>query len=122
MKQINERPHKKLLAWQKAIDMVVRIYSTTEPFPKTENYGLISQLRRAAVSVPSNIAECLTRRTKADKLHFLNISQSSLSEIDTHLEISRRLQYLRDETFESVESDLVEIQKLLGGLIRSIQA
>ena len=122
VKQINERPHKKLIVWQKGIDMVARIYSATESFPQSENHSLTSQIRRAAISVPSNIAEGLTRRTKADKLHFLNISQSSLSEIDTHLEISRRLNYLRDETFESVENDLVELQKLLGGLIRSIQA
>lgn len=122
MNKINDRPHKKLLAWQKAIDMVVKIYSVTGGFPRKEDYGLTSQLRRAAVSVPSNIAEGLTRRTQADKLHFLNVSQSSLSEIDTQIEISRRLEYIHDESYESVENDLVHIQRLLGGLIRSIRS
>ena len=121
MNPINERPHKKLMVWQKGIEMVARIYSITESFPKKEEFGLVTQLRRAAVSVPSNIAEGLTRKSKADKLRFLNISQSSLSEIDTHLEISKRLNYLRDGQFESIETELVEIQKLLGGLIRSIE-
>jgi four helix bundle protein len=118
---INPRPHKKLKVWQKAIDLVVKIYDVTEKFPKKEDFGLVAQLRRAAVSVPSNIAEGLTRKSSKDKLHFLNIAQASLSEIDTQLEISIRLGYLNREEFESTEAELTEIQMMLSGLSRSIQ-
>jgi four helix bundle protein len=79
---INFRPHKKLLVWQKAMDFVTLIYGVTDGFPRNEEFGLKSQLRRAAVSVPSCIAEGLTRKSRAGKLHFLNIVLGSLSEID----------------------------------------
>jgi four helix bundle protein len=113
---VNERPHKKLLVWQKAVDMVIQMYDITDAFPREEEFGLKSQLRRAAVSVPSNIAEGLTRRSKNDRVHFLNIAQSSLSEIDTQVEIAFRIKYLARETYESVVSNLIEVQKLLSGL------
>ena len=71
--------------------------------------------------MPSNIAEGLTRRTKNDKLHFLNISQSSLSEIDTQMEISLRLGYLNEAVHDDAVTDLIDVQRLLGGLIRSIR-
>lgn len=120
MKQ-NERPHKKLVLWQKAMDLVVTIYGITKQFPRQEEYGLTAQLRRAAVSVPSNIAEGLTRRTVGDRLHFLNIVQSSLSEIDTQAEISLRLNYFDETSFDIVVEKLIEVQKLLGGLIRAVR-
>ena len=118
---MNPRPHKRLLAWQRAVDMVYRIYEITRGFPREELYGITTQLRKAAVSVPSNMAEGLSRRSKKDKLHFLNVSQSSLSEIDTQFEISRRLRYVDDENFNLIEGVLVEVQMLLSGLIRSIK-
>lgn len=118
---INERPHKRLRVWQRAKGLVKRIYELTNGFPSNEEFGLKSQLRRAAVSVPSNIAEGLTRKGKKDKLHFLNIAQSSLSEIDTQIEIALDLDYLKKDSYESIELDLVEVQSLLGGLIRSIK-
>jgi four helix bundle protein len=96
---INPRPHKKLRAWQQAIDLVTDIDKITEGFPRKEEFGIVAQLRRAAVSVPSNIAEGLTRKTNKDKVHFLNMAQASLSEIDTQLEISLHLAYLDQETF-----------------------
>jgi len=117
---INERPHKRLVAWQKAVELVTEIYKMTEGFPKKEEFGITSQLRRAAISVPSNIAEGLTRKTKKDKLHFLNIAQASLSEIDTQIEISLRLGYVSQQVYEDVEIRVVEVEKLLSGLIRSI--
>jgi four helix bundle protein len=103
------------------MDLVVNVYKTTKDFPIQELYGLTSQMRRAAVSVPSNIAEGLTRRTRTDKLHFLNISQSSLSELDTQLEISQRLGFLSESRYELCVNRLIEVQELLGGLIRSIR-
>ena len=76
------KPHKKLDLWKEIIEFVVFIYKVTAGFPREEEFGLKSQLRRAAVSLPSNVSEGLTKRTTRDKTHFLNITQSSLSEID----------------------------------------
>jgi four helix bundle protein len=81
---------------------------------------MTSQMRRAAISVPSNIAEGLTRKTNKDKLHFLNIAQSSLSEIDTQLEISMNLSSIEEVKFSDIEKRLVEVQMLLSGLSRSL--
>jgi four helix bundle protein len=117
---INERPHKNLVTWQKAVELVTETYRMTEGFPKKEEFGIIAQMRRAAISVPSNIAEGLTRKTKKDKLHFLNIAQASLSEIDTQIEISLRLGYVSQQVYEHAEVSLTEVEKLLSGLARSI--
>lgn len=117
---LNNRPHKRLLVWQKSIDLVSKIYEGTSRLPSDELYGLKSQMRRASVSVPSNIAEGLTRRSPKDKAHFLNISQASLSELDTQLEIALRLKYIETKYFDSIQLDIVEVQKLLSGLSRSI--
>lgn len=121
MATINPRPHKKLKVWQSAIDLVIKIYKRTEQFPRGEEFGLKSQLRRAAISVPSNISEGLTRKTPKDKSHFLNIAQGSLSEIDTQAEISVRLGYFSEVEFVDLETDLVKVQMLLSGLSRSIR-
>jgi four helix bundle protein len=117
----SSRPHKNLRLWQKAIDFVVQVYEVTKGFPRNEEFGLTSQLRRAAISVPSNIAEGLTRRTRNDKLHYLNIAQASLSEIDAQLEIARRLGYIDEASFEGVESSMTDVYMLLSGLIRSLR-
>jgi four helix bundle protein len=118
---INERPHKKLEVWKKSIAFVTSIYEETKTFPAAEEYGLKSQLRRAAISISSNIAEGLTRKTKNDKLHFLNIAQGSLSEIDTQVEICKNMNYLDKDRYERIEIQLVEIEKMISGLSRSIR-
>ena len=117
----NERPHKKLTVWKKSIDIVTIIYEETKQFPREEEYGLKSQLRRAAVSVPSNIAEGLTRKSLNDKLHFLNIAQASLSEIDTQLEISLKINYIDNACYQRIETQIIEIQKMLAGLSRKLK-
>lgn len=118
---MDERPHKKLKLWKAAIDFVVAIYEITRAFPREEEFGLKSQLRRAAVSVPSNIAEGLTRSTKADKKNFLNIPQSSLSEIDAQLEISERLGLVDQQAMGRVAAQMRDVYMLLSGLQRSIK-
>ena len=85
---------KELLVWQKSIDFVTEIYRITETFPKAEIYGLISQIRRAAVSIPSNIAEGNSRRSKTDYLQFLKIARGSCAEVETQLIISKNLGFL----------------------------
>ncbi len=118
---LDNRPHKKLHLWKKGIELVSHLYETTKTFPREEEFGLKAQLRRAAVSVPSNIAEGLTRSTKKDKLHFLNISQGSLSELDTQVEICLVLRLLDQQMYDLTMNKILEVQMLLSGLIRSLK-
>jgi four helix bundle protein len=118
---MSDRPHKKLKLWAAAMELVVNVYQLTKVFPKEEEFGLKSQLRRAAVSIPSNIAEGLTRASKGDKRHFLNIAQSSLSEVDAQLEICHRLGLIDDASLEKSEQLMREVYMLLSGLYRSIK-
>ena len=113
------KPHKKLDLWAKAIEFVVLIYRITGGFPREEVFGLKAQLRRAAVSVPSNISEGLTRRTRKEKLHFLSIAQGSLSEIDAQFEISEKLDYLSSQQVLEIGNLQTDVERLLSGLIRS---
>ncbi|GIW67473.1 MAG: hypothetical protein KatS3mg096_341 [Candidatus Parcubacteria bacterium] len=83
--------YKDLLVWQKAIELVMEIYELTKYFPKEETYGLVSQIKRAAVSIPANIAEGRSRRTRKDFIQFLRIAYASGAELETHLEIAKRL-------------------------------
>ena len=115
------KPHKRLILWQKAMDFVSRIYDMTRSFPREEEFGLKSQLRRAAVSIPSNIAEGLARSGKKDRLHFLNVVRGSMSEIDTQIEISHRLGYFAADTSSAALSNLTELEILLSGLVRSLK-
>jgi len=108
-----ELSHKKLDIWNFSLDLVTKIYSLTSQFPKEELFGLTSQLRRASVSVSSNIAEGLSRTSKLEKIRFLEISRSSLVEIDTQLEIALKLKLCDN-------NDLVEIEKLLNSLFAMI--
>ena len=115
------RTHKDLDVWKKAVDFVTEIYSVTNAFPKSELYGLTSQIRRAAISVPSNIAEGATRRNNKEFLQFLYISLSSAAEVDTQLLISHNLKFINDEILEQLQSELNTILKMIQGLIKSIK-
>ena len=119
--EYSEKPHKRLLVWQQAMHLVVVLYEVTSRFPASELYCLVSQLRRAAISVPSNIAEGLARSTMKDKVHFLIIAQSSLSEVDTQIEISCMVGYISEDEKESLLMSVLQVQALLTGLIRSIR-
>ena len=105
--------HKKLDIWIFSLDLVTKIYSLTSQFPKEELLGLTNQLRRASVSVSSNVAEGLSRTSKLEKIRFLEISRSSLAEIDTQLEIALKLKLCN-------KNELVEIEKLLNSLFAMI--
>lgn len=115
------KPHKNLLAWQKAMDLVVNIYRITESFPPEERYNLTSQLRRAAVSVPSNIAEGAADRSKAQFINYLSTAIGSLSELDTQIEIVHRLNYVSEEDATSLLEKIDQCQAITWGLKRSIQ-
>jgi len=113
-----EKPHKKLDVWQMAMDLVIELYRITESFPKEEKYGLSNQVRRAAVSVPSNIAEGAARQTKKEFVNYLHMAQGSLSELDTQLEVARRLAFFDGNTWESLDKLIQRVDKMLTGLIR----
>jgi four helix bundle protein len=110
-----------LKVWQKGIGFVTQVYKVTEGFPKAETYGLISQIRRAAVSIPTNISEGHTRRNLKEYIQFLYISKGSASELKTLLTISLNLGYLSKRDWENLDSVLVEIDKMLTGLISRLK-
>jgi four helix bundle protein len=113
--------YKDLIVWQKAKAFATEIYHATEPFPKAEIYGLTSQLRRAAVSVVSNIAEGQGRLTKGEFCHFLGQARGSLLEVETQLSIAFDLHFIEDKEFRKMEGLSSEVQRLLNGLIESMQ-
>lgn len=112
--------HYDLKVWQIAMDLVVEVYAITKLFPDNEKYGLGSQMQRAAVSVPSNIAEGAGRESNADFLRFLTISRGSLSELETQLLIAQRLNYVADVSEQLNKTK--EVFMLLKGLIRKLKA
>ena len=114
------KSHRDLIVWQKAMDLVTTVYALTESFPTTERYGLVSQIRRCASSIPANIAEGQGRRLAGEFLQFLGNARGSLLELDTHLEIAARLGLLSQTNHEKLMALLVEVRKLLNGLMRSI--
>lgn len=111
------RNHKDLIVWQKSILLVKRLYEITRTFPKDEQYGITSQMRRAAVSIPSNIAEGYARCHDRELLHFLYISLGSASELETQLIICREIDYLSMELFEEMMKMNGEIIRMLSSLI-----
>ncbi|MEM8828754.1 MAG: four helix bundle protein [Cyanobacteria bacterium P01_G01_bin.19] len=107
--------------WKKAIDLSVRCYKLTEYYPKTETYGMISQIRRCSVSVASNIAEGYGRKGKGEYLQFLHIALGSLRELDTQLIISLRVELAEEKYIQSVLTDCDEMQKLLKSTINTLK-
>ena len=116
------KSHRDLIVWQKAMDLVEAVYEATASFPKEETYALTSQIRRAVVSIPANIAEGQGRRLSKEYLYFLANSRGSLWELDTHLEIALRLHYLGSENYLKIKQQLDEVARILNGLMKSVQA
>jgi four helix bundle protein len=114
------RNYQELIVWQRAMDLVEQVYSISKSFPREEMYGLTSQLRRAAVSIPSNIAEGQGRRTTADFVRHLSISYGSLREVETQILIAARLQYLSTEGCRGILEMAGEVGRLLNGLMSSL--
>ncbi|MBZ5706903.1 MAG: four helix bundle protein [Acidobacteriia bacterium] len=113
--------YKDLIVWQRARALASAIYQITESFPRSEVYGLTSQLRRAAVSVVSNIAEGQGRLTKGEFQQFLGHARGSLLEMETQLLIAVDLTYLSHEEFRQVEPRIAEVRRLLNGLLESLR-
>ena len=102
-----------LIVWKRAVDFATDVYRKTENFPRTESYGLTSQIRRSAVSISSNIAEGAGRRSKKVFAYFLGISYGSACELETQLLIAKQLKYIEDQDFELLFNELNEIQKMI---------
>ncbi len=115
------RDHTKLRAFELADEVAVLVYRVTAGFPREELYGLTSQMRRAAVSAPSNIVEGCARDSQADYLRFLYIAFGSLRELHYQLSLSKRLGFLRNQDSSLLEAKIVETEKVLNGLIRALR-
>ena len=114
--------YRDLIAWRKAMELVTEIYGSTRAFPQDERYGLTNQLRRAAVSVPSNIAEGQARFSRKEFHHFLSHARGSLVEIETQLMIAQNLEYLPAKQVKSLLDHTAELGRVLNGLIASIKS
>jgi four helix bundle protein len=120
-KKMDFKSYRDLEVWQKAMDLVVLCYQITKKFPKSEMYGLASQLQRSAVSVPANIAEGRERQHSREFLQHLSIAYSSLAELETHLQIAERLKYIELKRLNQILDKTREIGRMLNGLRRSIE-
>ena len=113
--------YRDLIVWQKAMDLVVAIYEVSRSFPKDETYALTNQVRRAAVSVPANISEGQGRDTSREFDHFLSIAHGSLRELETHIMIAERLNYITTATSNPLLEQAAEVGRLLVGLKNALQ-
>lgn len=114
---MKSQSYKDLVVWQKAIDLATWIYGITTRFPKEELYGIVSQIRRASVSIPSNIAEGQSRQHKTEFIQFLSIAKGSLSELETQLIISGKLKYISEKELNEGKERIAELNRLLHPLI-----
>ncbi|NQU03345.1 MAG: four helix bundle protein [Syntrophaceae bacterium] len=115
------KTYRDLVVWQKSMGLVTEVYEISKKFPKDELYGLISQIRRCAISLPSNIAEGYGRNSTNDYIHFLRIASGSLYELQTQMEISLNLQYIDRREFENLYELSREIERMLSSLIRKLR-
>ncbi len=110
-----------LKVWQKAYQVCLTIYKITKGFPKQETYGLTSQIRRAAISVPSNIAEGYGRKTTPDYIRFLYIAYGSNCELETQILLSGDLEYIKSEKLKEIQEAMGEVERMLKALIKSLE-
>jgi four helix bundle protein len=115
-----EKGFRQLTVWQKAYQLALECYTASRLFPKEETFGLISQLQRAAVGIPANIAEGYERKHRKEYLQFLYIAKGSLGEVETFLSLARDLGYLSNHDYLNVEGKRADVSRLLKGLIRSL--
>ncbi len=115
------RGFKDLIVWQRSVALAVEIYKITKEFPREETYSLISQIRRASVSIPSNLAEGHARNTKGQFANFIDITLGSAAELETQLTISLQIGYLKQTDYDKLVSELTEITRMLYGLLHRVQ-
>jgi len=122
MEKIQVKTYRDMKVWQKAHELTLHIYRVTNDFPREERFGLVSQLRRAASSVPTNIVEGFKRRTTRDYMHFINIADASLEETKYLLLLSKDLKYLKDSEYAGLNSNCEEVGRMIGGLEKSLSS
>ena len=115
------KSYKDLIAWQKAIRLVLLVYKFTKALPKSEQYVLVSQMRRAAVSIPSNIAEGYARQHRQEYIQFLSVAYASCAELETQLIICQELGYIERNEIDEISKQLVELLKILGTMIKKLK-
>ena len=116
-----DKPHRKLDVWNESIALVKVVYELTGGFPRREEYGFRSQIRRAAVSIPGNIAEGAARKSPKEFIRFLHIARGSISELDTYIEIAKQLGYIDNESFERTDKRMISVNKMLASLTNSLK-
>ena len=115
------RPHEKLDVWKKSVEMVTAVYEVTKAFPSDERFGLVSQIRRAGISVPANIAEGAARQSDKEFCQFLSIAQGSASELETELLIARNLGYLSAGDYDRIYEQINVIARMIVGLSKTVR-
>jgi len=118
---VEKRPHERLVVWNQSIKFVKEIYEATRAFPDAERYGIVSQMRRAVVSIPCNISEGASRKTRKEYVQFLYISRGSLSETETLLHISEQLKFIEKPTYDGLRSKTESLGKMLTALITALK-
>ncbi|GAB4286508.1 MAG: four helix bundle protein [Marinilabiliales bacterium] len=116
------KSHKDLEVWKRSVGLVTTVYELTKSFPKEELYGLTNQRRRAAVSIPSNIAEGASRNYNKEFIQFLYIALGSISELETQIIISEKLIYLTNDSSEKIQRELIELKNMTLGLIKYLKS
>ena len=121
IKASSNKGYKRLKVWQESHELVLKVYKVTKKFPREENFGITSQMRRAVVSVAANIVEGQVRNTNKSFLQFLNIANGSLVEVEYYLELSNELSYLKEAEFKIIDQQRLLVGNLLNGLVRSLR-
>ena len=112
--------YKNLKIWQRSVDLCTSIYLVSQNFPESEKFGLTNQIRRAAISIPSNIAEGAGRKSKADFQRFLRIAEGSANEVETQIIIAQELKFIKSEVAQKLVIEVNEILKMIGGFTKKI--
>ena len=120
MSAVTVKSYRDLIVWQKAFDLVLIVYRLTKSFPKDERFGLINQVRRASVSIVSNIAEGHARESSGEYRHFLSYSRASLAEVETQLLIAKQLEYVKPEDVSEAFGLLIEINKMINAIMKKL--
>lgn len=119
--EVKIHSYKDLIVWQKAMNLVTTVYEITQRFPQSELYILTSQMKRSAISIPSNIAEGRRRKSRKEYSQFLNIAYASGAELETQLEIAKRLNFCQDSFFKKTRDLLMEVMKMLNKMTSSLK-
>jgi len=121
MEQLSRLNHKDLILWRKAMDLAVLVHRSCAALPRSETYGLVSQLRRAATSIPSNVAEGHARRSTKEFIHFLHVARGSMAELETQLLLAQRVGYLPESEVTDLRDRISEVGRILHAMVAGLR-